>query len=205
MSLYSFLQKIWHYFKCVIITKSEIGILQKKKFFCFGKDSIINRPCLQLSGLDKVSIGNGTTILQGCRLAVFGDSDRKRPSILVGDGCYIGFNNTILSSADGSVTIGNNVIFASNILVTNENHRIDPESTIPYMDQELSFSNVEIGDGCWIGEKVCILSGVTIGKKCVIGAGSVVTKSIPDYCIAVGNPAKVIKKYDFAKHQWEKV
>ena len=70
--------------------------------------------------------------------------------------------------------------------------------------QPLQTKPVSIGDGCWIGEKVCILPGVSIGKKCVIGAASVVVKSIPDYCIAAGNPAKVIKRYNFVSHQWEK-
>ena len=71
------------------------------------------------------------------------------------------------------------------------------------MSQPLSAKNVYIGNGCWIGEQVCILSGVSIGEKCIIGAGSVVTKSIPDYCIAAGNPAKVLKKYNFETKRWE--
>ena len=82
---------------------------------------------------------------------------------------------------------------------------MNPESDIPYMDQTLSSQPVIIEDGCWIGEKVCIMPGVTIGRKSIIGAGSIVTKSIPGYCIAVGNPAKVIKKYNFKSHNWESV
>ena len=65
-------------------------------------------------------------------------------------------------------------------------------------------NDVFIGEGSWIGEKVCILSGVSIGKKCIIGAGSVVTKSIPSYSIAAGNPAKVLKVYNFESKRWEK-
>ena len=63
---------------------------------------------------------------------------------------------------------------------------------------------VRIGSGSWIGENACIL-GVIIGKQCVIGANSVVTKDIPDYSVAVGIPAKVIKKYNFETQQWERV
>ncbi|WP_405373425.1 DapH/DapD/GlmU-related protein [Pseudobutyrivibrio sp.] len=96
-------------------------------------------------------------------------------------------------------------MIASNVLICSENHGIDPESTTPYMSQPLISKPVSIGEGSWIGEMVCILPGVHIGKKCIIGAGSVVTKSIPDYSIAVGNPAKVIKKYNFKTHNWEKV
>ena len=90
-------------------------------------------------------------------------------------------------------------------MISSENHGMDPESEKSYMRQPLVSKPVSIGDGCWIGEKVCILPGVTIGKKCVIGAGSVVTKSIPDYSIAVGNPAKVVKQYNFETQHWEKV
>jgi lipopolysaccharide O-acetyltransferase len=98
--------------------------------------------------------------------------------------------------------IGNSVLIASNVLISSENHGMNPESDIPYMDQDLIARDVVIKDGAWIGQNVCILPGVTIGEKSIIGAGSIVTKSIPDYCIAAGNPAKVIKKYDFSSHKW---
>ena len=58
-----------------------------------------------------------------------------------------------------------------------------------------------IGDDSWIGENVCII-GASIGRHCVIGANAVVTKEIPDYCVAVGNPARVIKRYDFEQKDW---
>jgi acetyltransferase-like isoleucine patch superfamily enzyme len=61
-----------------------------------------------------------------------------------------------------------------------------------------------IGEGSWLGENVCVI-GASIGKHCVIGANSVVTKDIPDYSVAVGIPAKVIKKYNFNKCEWEKI
>ena len=93
-------------------------------------------------------------------------------------------------------------MIASNVLISSENHGINPELNIPYMRQNLTSNSVSIGDGCWIGEKVIILPGVDIGKKSIVGAGAVVTKSIPDYSIAVGNPARVIKRYDFTKNSW---
>lgn len=60
-------------------------------------------------------------------------------------------------------------------------------------------------DECWIGERAIIMPGVTIGKRSVIGAGAVVTKSVPQYCVAVGNPAKIIKKFDFEQGKWVRV
>ena len=61
--------------------------------------------------------------------------------------------------------------------------------------------SVSIGDGSWIGENVCIL-GANIGKHSVIGANSVVLQDIPDYCVAVGSPARVVRKYDFETKKW---
>ncbi len=63
---------------------------------------------------------------------------------------------------------------------------------------------MKIGNNCWIGEKSIILPGVILGDFCVVGAGSVVTKSAPDYCMLVGNPARIIKRYDFSTHSWVK-
>ena len=201
--LYRKMQKIWHYIKCVIICKQEIGYGQRKKFRKFGINSIIARPFLQLSGCRNIEIGNDTTILSNSRLSVYGN-DSNKANITIGNNCYIGFGFSALASSKANITIGDNVLFASNVIVTNENHGMDPENSVSYMDQELTAKDVSIGDGCWIGEKVCILSGVSIGEKCIIGAGSVVTKSIPSYSIAAGNPAKVVKVYNFESKRWEK-
>ena len=181
--IYKTLQRIWHYFKCVVILRKEIGVKKKSEFCDFGKNSTITKPFLQLSGCSNIKIGDNTTI---------------------GNNCYIGFCFSALASVEANIEIGDNVLFASNVLVTNENHGINPESTTPYMDQKLSAQDVKIGNGCWIGEKVSILSGVTIGEKCIIGAGSIVTKSIPSYSIAVGNPARIIKQYNFYTKRWER-
>lgn len=181
----------------------QIKVLKKKKFKKIGKNSTIYKPYLQLSGLKNVVIGDNVTILNNVRIAVYGDSDNS--SIIIGDRCYIGFGFTILSKASNKIIIGDDVLIASNVCITNENHGINPENETPYMNQDITGNDISIGDGSWIGQNVCILPGVVIGKKSIIGAGSVVTKSIPDYSIAVGNPARVIKIYNFSNHCWERV
>lgn len=200
--IYKTLQRIWHYFKCVVILRKEIGVKKKSEFCDFEKNSTITKPFLQLSGCSNIKIGDNTTILSNVRLAVYGSGSKA--NITIGNNCYIGFCFSALASVEANIEIGDNVFFASNVLVTNENHGINPESTTPYMDQKLSAQDVKIGNGCWIGEKVSILSGVTIGEKCIIGAGSIVTKSIPSYSIAVGNPARIIKQYNFYTKRWER-
>lgn len=186
-----------------LLCEKSISALKKSKFYSFGKNSKIEKPYLQLSGVHGISIGNNVTILKHARLAVYGAKCRN--VITIGDGCYIGFGFSALADFNSTLTIGSDVLIASNVLITNENHSINPEDNVSYMDQPLSSKSVLIDDGCWIGEQVCILPGVTIGKKCIIGAGSVVTKSIPAYSIAVGNPAKVIKRYNFNIKKWENI
>lgn len=183
------------------IYRLTFSLFYRNKFRSFKDGSKIDSPCL-ISGFNDIEIGKETIILANSRIQNF-YLDGKEPSIKIGNRCYICYYFTLLNAS--KVEIGNNVLIASHVLITSENHSMNPMSNTPYMDQPLTSAPVVIGDGCWIGEKTCILPGVFIGKKCIIGAGSVVTKSIPDYCIAVGNPARVIKKYNFNTKNWENI
>lgn len=109
-----------------------------------------------------------------------------------------------------NIYIGDNCLFASNILVIDNSHgnyfgnnQSNPQ-IVPDM-RELFCEEIHIGRNCWIGENVVILPGVTIGDGCVIGANSVVNKSIKDYSIVAGVPAKTIKIYDFVSNSWNKI
>lgn len=156
------------------------------------KGFLINGSAKELKKKELI-VGQNVRFGHDTRVGFFGNGQ-----LTIGSGCYFVNYNSFLVGA--SITIGDNCLFASNILVSSENHEVNIESDRPY--ENLICSPVSIGNGCWIGEKVIILPGVTIGNKCVIGAGSVVTKNVPSYCIAVGNPAKVIKKYDLEKGIW---
>ena len=92
---------------------------------------------------------------------------------------------------------------ASNVFSIDYNHGLNP-LTISYLENPL-IRGVFVDDGVWIGNDVIVLPNVHIGKKSIIGAGSVVTKDIPEYCIAVGNPAKVVKTYDIKEKKWKQV
>jgi len=145
-------------------------------------------------------MGDNTTILSYARIQSYHEKTSLPPVIKIGSHCSIGYYFSVVAAAD--IIIDDWVLIASNVLITSHNHGMDPESEIPYMTQDLTTGPVHIGRGCWIGEKVCILPGVTIGEKCIVGAGAVVSKSVPPYSIVAGNPAKVIKKYNFQEHKW---
>lgn len=195
------LRKIFRMLKNFTLRRNEYLPNFPKKFLSYGKNSVIDYPS-NIPNKEFVSIGENTTILKNSRIQVYNYLTGENANVIIGNNCYICTNLSILAGAN--VTIGNDVLIASNVLITSEDHGINPESEIPYMNQPLNCKPVSIGDGTWIGEKVSILSGVSIGKKCVIGTNAVVTKNIPDYSIAVGIPAKIVKKYNFETHSWEK-
>ncbi|MDD4371675.1 MAG: acyltransferase [Anaerostipes sp.] len=124
----------------------------------------------------------------------------KKPEIIIGNNVHITRNLTLQCAR--RIWIGNDVLLASDIFITDYNHGMNPLKK-NYLDNELSVSDgVIIKDGVWIGNDVLIMPGVTVGEKSIIGAGSTVTKNIPPYCIAVGNPARVIEKYDISLEKW---
>ncbi|KAI6380162.1 hypothetical protein MCOR25_001814 [Pyricularia grisea] len=110
-------------------------------------------------------------------------------NIIIGDNFYSNFNLVILDC--GIVNIGNRVMFGPFVSIFTATHETEVQSRRDGIEYALP---VTIGDDCWIGGNVTILPGVTIGKGTTIGSGSVVTKSIPEFSVAVGSPAKVIKK-----------
>lgn len=123
------------------------------------------------------------------------------PYLSIGKNFHATRNLTIQCA--GRTTIGNDVLVASDVFIIDYNHGMNP-NTSSYLENLLDVSEVSIADGVWIGNNVIILPGVHIGKKAIIGAGSVVTKDVPDFSIAVGNPARVIKSYDSENKEWVK-
>lgn len=175
--------------------------LYKFKRYCRKSNSKVIKP-LFLNNPEYIKLNNYVRIKQGARIECYNEfADKKLfPELSIGEKVIIGYNFSCLVA--DKVKIDKNTILASNVLITSENHGMNPEIGIPYYEQTLSVGAVSIGEGCWIGEKVIILPNVNIGKKCIVAAGSIITKDIPDYSIVAGIPAKVIKKYDFKKHEW---
>ena len=109
-------------------------------------------------------------------------------------GKHVFINSNLLAMARGGITIEDEVQIAANVQLISNNHD-------EYDRQVLTCKPVRIKKGAWIGAGASILPGVCVGKHAIVGAGSVVTKDVPDYAVAVGNPAKVIKMLDQEKFE----
>lgn len=173
-------------------------IILKGKFYSIGKKTVINKP-MQLDDTQTVKLGNSVYIAQYCWLMGHG---KDKITMQIDDNTTIGHFAHII--AYHSVKIEKSVLIADRVFISDCTHSYN-NIDLPVLFQKVNnISNVKIGEGTWIGENVCIL-GASIGKHCVIGSNSVVTKDIPDFCVAIGAPAKIIKKYDKINNEWQKV
>lgn len=145
-------------------------------------------------------VGENSRIMCWSTFESVNPSQKLYPDLRIGKNFHATRNLTIQCA--GRITIGDDVLVASDVFIINYNHGLSP-LTNSYLDNSLEVSEVVINDGVWLGNNVIVLPGVHIGKKSIIGAGSVVTKDIPPYSIAVGNPARVIKRYNLVNQQWE--
>jgi acetyltransferase-like isoleucine patch superfamily enzyme len=136
----------------------------------------------------RLEVGEGTLFEPGVWITM---ADTAR--VVIGDGCFL--NLGVQVAAHELVQIGDHCMFANGCFVTDANHRFDD------LEQPITWQGfttkgpTKLGDNVWCGANVVITSGVTVGRRCVIGANSVVTQSIPEFSIAAGAPAKVIKRF----------
>lgn len=179
----------------------------------FPNARLIRLP-IQVRGKQFMQVGSQFTTGKYCRLEALGDNTRiGKRKIMLRIGNNVQINDNVHIAAAGSLSIGNNVLIASKVFISDHNHGNyknndlipqDSPLTIP-IKRALMIKPVVIENNVWIGEFVSILPGVTIGEGSIIGTMSVVNNNIPPYCIAVGSPAQVIKKYNFKSQEWEKV
>lgn len=183
------------------ILKSIVRSYNVNRFGKFGKESFLQKP-LRINGTKSIFIGNNVFIQNKTWLASEPITGEKKSKLVIEDGCTIGNFNHIYATK--SIILHKNVLTADKVYISDNLHGYE-DIGLPIKNQPIiQNGTVEIGEGSWLGENVCVL-GVHIGKHCVIGANSVVTKYIPDYCVAVGAPAKVIKRYDFNENKWKKI
>lgn len=159
-----------------------------------GKGSIIrNKARLDIFPYNQFELGEYSVIED------FTVINNAVGNVKIGNGTMIGIANVII----GPVKIGSNVMLAQNVVLSGLNHGYEDVS-IPPSAQDVICKQITIKDNCWIGANAVVTAGITIGKHSIIGAGSVVTADVPDYCVAIGSPARVVKKYNENTGLWER-
>src|SRR5260370_22426740 len=163
-------------------------------FGSFGAGSYLHKPLLLLN-TQHIHIGRKTTFRQGARMETVRTNQARTPGLRIGDNTS--FEQNVHIVCHNRVTIGSNVTIAHGCTIMDTSHsfeQVDEHTKIGDLVDD-DDAVVEIGDGCWIGTGVTILRNVRIGKRCVIGAHSVVLSDIPDGCVAAGVPARVLRRY----------
>lgn len=172
-------------------------LLFAKRFAAWGPGSLIVAP-VAIQGAENIRLGAGVYVAaQTCLAAMQLTGDEAE--LVIGDGCKLGRFNHIFATR--RVELGRKVLTANGVYISDNLHDYrDPGMAI--MDQRLvQAAAVRIGDGAWIGHNACIF-GASVGRNAVIGANSVVTRDIPDFCVAVGAPARIIKRFDGVSGRW---
>ena len=180
--------------------------LYKISTIIFFSNSRLIRLPLIVRGKRYIDFGSKLTTGVGCRLEAYNNKKSKKSLIF---GKNIQLNDYVHITAMNKVVIGDNVLMASKIYISDCSHgfyngeEFDSSPDQHPIDRRYKISDVIIGDNVWLGEFVSVMPGVKIGKGAIIGSNSVVTKNIPANTIAVGSPAKVIKIYDFKTKKWK--
>lgn len=187
------IQSLIYYFFIYPIYKFQFGKI--------GKRSRIRNP-LRVDGKKNIFIFDNVLISDYTWLASLPLTGVEKSKLVFQNNCIIGNFNHIYCT--NSIIFEKGVLTADKVYISDNLHKYSDISTPIYKQPIKQLNKIVIGEGSWIGENVCII-GASIGKQSVIGANSVVTKDIPDYCVAVGSPAKVIKKYNFETQKWEKI
>lgn len=165
-----------------------------------GSGTVICPP-LRFANLRFIHLGNDVTINRDCWIHVLTPNPGEpAPQLRIGDRSSIGMGATI--SAAQEVVLGRRVVLARNVYISDHRHAYE-DAAVAILDQGITdVRPTSIGDDTWLGQNVCVLAGVRIGQHCVIGSNSTVTADIPDYSVAVGSPARVIKRYSFERKRW---
>lgn len=168
----------------------------------YGKDVyiepgvVINRPRF-------VQVGNYVRIKRNSSINLH-PKDKKSKEILLFIGDHVIISESCFISACNRIVIEENVGISPNVMII-DNSRKPGDVIRPSKEQKIEVGTVQIGADSWIAYGACILPNVTIGRHCIIGALSVVNRDVPPYSVAVGSPARVVKRYDFERKEWVKV
>jgi acetyltransferase-like isoleucine patch superfamily enzyme len=140
-----------------------------------------------------IDIGHDAFVMHNTELHVFNFRDLPHAFIKIGQRTFVG--ESVIVRGQGGVTIGDDVLIAPRAQILAINHNFG-DTSVPVMHQGITGQGITIEDGAWIGAGAVVLDGVTVGRGAVIGANAVVTRDVPPHTLAVGIPARVIRRFD---------
>jgi acetyltransferase-like isoleucine patch superfamily enzyme len=167
-----------------------------RRFGSFGEGSVICFPATALVNERYVHIGSGTIIGPHVSLSAGmapGQTCLRERTVVIGDRCLIGRGSGIVGHL--SIDIGDDVWTGHHVYITDQNHAYE-DVDVPISRQSSPERPVVIGAGSWLGHGTIVLPGARIGRHVAVGAGSVVVGELPDFCVAAGVPARVIRHHD---------
>jgi acetyltransferase-like isoleucine patch superfamily enzyme len=167
----------------------------------FGAESVIAAPAI-VTCPHRIEIGDGVFVLPGAWLSVVEEHQGRRyePRLRIGDRVTLG--RDIVIACIGLVEIGADVLTGDRVFIGDTYHDFRDPSTPVARQQMVDPRPVRIGRGAFLGLGAIVLPGVRIGENGYVGAGAVVTEDVPDRCVVVGNPARVVRRWDEATGQW---
>jgi lipopolysaccharide O-acetyltransferase len=168
-----------------------------------GFNSCFEKPKI-LDGAEYIEIKENTNIGHSAWLGAFDKYSNQlfEPKIVFSNNVRVG-NYACITAID-EIVIKDGCLLSDYVYISDHYHGFDPTVNLSPKDQPLfSKGKVEIGENTFIGYRATILSGVKLGKNCVVGSHAVVTKSFPDYSMIAGSPARLIKTFDFENNRWK--
>jgi len=211
-----FIIRLLYSYYIPIKSKVEKTVPKVRGYAIFGKKGVKVYSHVEIPNVSPLSVGENVTIFSNVRFQCSEESP-----IQISDNVQV-YDHSVIQSLGGGISIGKNVIIgeyttiqaqsnvtieddvllASKIQIITNAHMYD-DIDIPIKYQRNQSKPVLIKKGAWIGINCTILSGVTIGKNSVVGAGSIVNRDVPDYCVVAGIPARTIKKFNKRTNNWE--
>lgn len=175
-------------------------LLHGRRFGRFGRGTLVLAP-IAVEGAERIHLGDEVYVAHHTCLAATPHTGSDECRLEIGDGSRIGRFNHFYATR--RIVLGAKVLTANNVYISDNVHGYrNPDAAV--LDQPVEqLGDVEIGDGSWLGHNACVL-GVRIGRHCVVGANAVVTRDLPDYSIAVGAPAVIIRRYDVQAAAWRR-
>ena len=157
------------------------------------------RPILNTTHPENISLGDDVSLGLFCWVGTNTDL-KEKPKLTIGNLVHIGAYSMIIAA--NKISIGNNVLMSERVTILDHSHEYE-DIKKPVIDQPIVYKGeIIIEDDCFIGVNSVILGNVRIGRHAIIGANAVVTHDVPAFCVVAGQPAKIIKHYDFTKKKW---